>query len=669
MRRMEKPRSRLRKVAYGIAGLLGVIVVCIALIIAFFPLDLVRDKLVGTANSRFGREVAIEGPLTIDWHWTTPRLHAEKIRIANVAGSKTQNMAEIEQLDLTIKLWPLLVGRTVIPSLEILRPVISLERSADGKKNWEFSKATEAGAVADAALPDDRHDVPLISELKVTEGSVSYVDIGREIDIKMKLDSIEGQQTKRKRHFSLEGDGKIQGQKATVKASGGSLNLLRDSNEPFPLKIEIKIGATHLNGEGTFKDPVKLEGLDAKLDLGGANLADLFYLMHVPLPPTPGYNLKGHLKKEGDLWTFKGFSGRVGDSDLSGNVVYNGEPERPILSGSLHSNRLDVKDLGGLVGFQPKARKKVVKGGDVLPDMQINLKRLRAGDMDLTLDAKKLNAPGWPLSDMRTRIKLTAGLLRLKPLEFGVADGRVRGYLELDGRKDVPFVKTDIDLQRLSLKRFFSGSNFEEFSKGTFGGRVELAGSGRSSAEILGNSNGRVVAVMSGGKISLKLIEAADLDIAELLPLLGDDKTTEIRCGVGDFAVRKGVLDSRVFLLDTVDTTVKGDAKINLKNETLDVVVDAKPKDVSIFSLQSKILVRGKMSKPKISIDASSAFLRGASAVLLGAIAPPAALLPFIEIGVGKDSNCGKLIGSTKKPLRPQLENKPSSKNERNVKR
>ncbi|MDI1226786.1 MAG: AsmA family protein [bacterium] len=653
---MKKKLRIRRKPVYWTGGILAGIAAALALFIAFFPIDYVRAKISGTAGSRFGRDVVVEGPLTIDWHWRTPHVTAEKIRVSNIKGAKDADMASADRIEFSFRLWPLLLGRLEIPSLEIDHPVVNLERTKDGVKNWNFSNATEAGVVVNAALPDDRHDMPLISNLSVTKGEVTYRDLGRDIDIRMKLDSIEGEEKRSQQKFSLNGEGTVQGQQAQITASGGSLNLLRNTNEPFPLKIEINIGKTRFMTDGTFTDPIQLKGIDARLELAGSNLADLFYLIHVPLPPTPTYSLKGQLQKDGELWTFSGFNGRVGASDLSGKVTYTAESERPELAGTLVSNKLDVKDLGGLVGLQPSQPKKVIKGQDVIPDMNINLKRLRAGDLDLTLDAKKLYAPGWPLNDMHTHIKLVNGLLRFKPLTFGVADGRVAGYIELNGRKNIPYIKTDLDLQRLSLKRFFKGSSFEEFSKGTFGGRIELAGTGRSSAEFLGNSNGRVVAVMSGGKISLKLIEAADLDIAQLMPLvLGKDKTTDIRCGVGDFAVRKGVLDSRVFVLDTTDTTIKGDAMINMKNENIDIEIDAKPKDVSIFSIQSKIKVTGKMSNPKVMIDPASALLRGAGAVLLGAIAPPAALLPFIEIGVGKNNDCSKLIGSTKKPLRPVL--------------
>ncbi len=301
-----------RKPLYWVGGVLAVIAACIALLVAFFPVDYIRAKISGTAGSRFGREVAVEGPLTIDWHWRTPRVIAEKIRVSNINGAKMPDMASADRIEFTFRLWPLLIGRLVVPTLEITHPVVNLERMADGTKNWNFSDASEAGIVANAALPDDRHDMPLISSLSVTDGEVAYRDIGRDIDMKMKLDSIEGEEKRAQRKFSILGEGTVQGQKAVIKANGGSLNLLRNTSEPFPLKLEIKIGATSFMAAGTFTDPIQLKGLDAQLDMGGSNLADLFYLIHVPLPPTPAYNLKGRLQKEGDLWSFTEFFGPCG---------------------------------------------------------------------------------------------------------------------------------------------------------------------------------------------------------------------------------------------------------------------------------------------------------------------------------------------------------------------
>lgn len=214
----------------------------------------------------------------------------------------------------------------------------------------------------------------------------------------------------------------------------------------------------------------------------------------------------------------------------------------------------------------------------------------------------------------------------------------------LDGRKDVPAVQIDMVFQKLSLKPFFDGKKFGALSDGVFDARTKLSGNGASMATILGDSNGRLAVVLPNGQISLLLVRAADLDV-KLIPLLvGKDKTTNIRCGVGDFAVNDGMLNSQIFVLDTEASNIKGKAQINLKDEAIDASIEARSKDPSLLALQSKILIVGKLRDPHVTIDPLSTGVRGAAAVALGAVAPVVAFLPFIDLGTGKNSNCSALL-------------------------
>ncbi len=647
---MKKPS--IKTVMKWTGGVMAALVLCVALAYQSLPEGYARGKLAGSIGDRIGRDFSFEGPLDISWHWTTPRIRAHGVRIANIPGSDVEDMVNIDEVDLRIKMWKLLAGNVDIPAIHIVRPRIYLEKTDAEHKNWEFPALSGANAAVGAALPDDRGDMPLIGVLRIEGGQLVYKDVPRGLDVTLDMETVRGKSDSGAEVFNFSGTGSLEGQKFDVKAEGGSLELLRDTSKEFPLTMTLTVGKSKLFVDGTFTDPVKLTGLDTELRLEGANLADLFYLMHIPFPPTPTYDLKGHLAKEGDIWTFNSFAGRVGGSDLSGDLVYDASGERPLLKGKMASKRLDVADLGGLIGLEQGGGKTKTAARDkILPDTPLDLKRLRAGDMDITLSAQKLNAPGWPLSDMKTHIKLVDGQLDLAPLHFGVAEGTADGFLSLNGQKDVPHIKTDLTLRKLSLKRFFSGSAFAEFSKGTFNGRVQLAGGGQSFAKFLGNSDGRVVVTLSAGKISLLLIEATDIDIAELMPLFfGKDKTTDIRCGIGDFTVDNGHLKSKVFVLDTEDTNVRGKAAIDLKDETIDASIDAHPKDPSILSLQSKILVVGKLGDPTVTLDPATTGVRGAGAVLLGALNPLAAIIPFIGLGTGEDSDCQQLFEDAKAP-------------------
>lgn len=612
--------------------------------------DYARGKVAVAFSGHLGREFSIDGPVDVTWHWKTPRVQAEKIRIANLAGSDAPYMMDIEKIDFRISIWKLLYGRLELPFVDITRPDFYLEKPDEKTNNWSFPDLSSAAVAREAVLPDERGDMPVIGKLQVREGVVTYKNAPRGIDATLNIDTVSGSQGKQGRIFIFKGEGRLDGQPFTLEATGGSLEYLRDTRRPFPLAFVLRAGKTVFSLDGTFKDPIRLTGLDTVLHLEGANLADLYYLLHVALPPTPKYKLDGQLAKEGDVWSFSDFSGSVGGSDLSGNVVYDAGGDKPLLKGDLLSKRMDVADLGGFIGYTPgTARPMAVRSQDrVIPDARLNLERLRSGDMDLTLKAARLVAPGWPLSGLDTRILLKDAVLKMDPLRFGLAQGKVDGSLVLDGSRQVPNVNIALDLHRLKLKGFFKGSRFDEFSEGAFDGQIYLKGSGISLARVLENSDGRIALVIPDGKISLALIEASDIDIAQLTPLLlGKDRTTDIRCGIADFTVVNGILKTNILVLDTEDTNLNGNARISLKDESLDAELNAKPKDPSILTLQAKILLSGKMKNPRVMIDPVSTAIRGASAAVLGALAPPAAFLPFIGLGGGKDSNCKKLIAQS----------------------
>ncbi|REM13962.1 AsmA family protein, partial [Mycobacterium tuberculosis] len=64
-----------------------------------------------------------------------------------------------------------------------------------------------------------------------------------------------------------------------------------------------------------------------------------------------------------------------------------------------------------------------------------NLSKLRAMDADVRWKAQRINSPTLPLDDMDAHLKLNDGLLRLEPLNFGVAGGDIRSTIRMDARK------------------------------------------------------------------------------------------------------------------------------------------------------------------------------------------------------------------------------------------
>ncbi|MEO6264258.1 MAG: AsmA family protein, partial [Luteimonas sp.] len=418
-------------------------------------------------------------------------------------------------------------------------------------------------------------------------------------------------------------------------------------------------GATRAHARGTLLDPLRLRDFDLKLALSGNNLEDLYPLLGLAIPPSPPYSLDGRFTREfkgkTTVWHYDGFGGKVGDSDLSGSASVATGGARPYLRANMVSKRLDFDDLAGFIGKAPQAGSGEATNPElaaqaarerasarVLPDTPYDLEKLRAMDADVRWKAQRINAPKLPLDDMDARLKLENGLLQLTPLNFGVAGGDIRSDIRMDARESPIRTRADITARGLNLGSLLPDVRLAKDAIGKLGGKVALSGSGNSIAKMLANSDGNVALGMGRGQISNLLMEYAGLDIAEVLKfMIRGDRKVPIRCAFGDFSVSDGIMTTRALAFDTTDTIVVGQGNISLRDETLDLKLRPRPKDRSLFVLRSPLIVGGTFKDPSFRPDYARVGLRGAIALALASIAPPAALLVTLELGPGEDANCG----------------------------
>jgi uncharacterized protein involved in outer membrane biogenesis len=242
---------------------------------------------------------------------------------------------------------------------------------------------------------------------------------------------------------------------------------------------------------------------------------------------------------------------------------------------------------------------------------------------------------------MDAHLKLNDGVLLLQPLDFGVAGGNIRSDIRMDARKPTIATRAQISVRGMRLEKLFPDGQLAKEASGAIGGEIALAGTGNSIAQMLGSADGSVAIGMGKGHVSNLVMELAGLDIAESLKfLVTKDRQIPVRCAFGDFAVRDGVMDARALAFDTTDTLLVGSGNIDLGDEKLDLLLKARPKDHSILSLRSPLRVAGTFKDPTFRPDFKALGMRGAVALALGAIAPPAALLAPFETGPGKDVDC-----------------------------
>jgi uncharacterized protein involved in outer membrane biogenesis len=169
---------------------------------------------------------------------------------------------------------------------------------------------------------------------------------------------------------------------------------------------------------------------------------------------------------------------------------------------------------------------------------------------------------------------------------------------------------------------------------------------GNSVAAMLGTAEGDVAFAMTGGMISDLTLRLADLDLANSLGVIARDKNraVPIGCLVGRFDAHDGTLTPKTFTLEAAHTTANVDGRIDLRNEQFDLRVNAKSKDFSLFALRGPINISGTFEDPKVRADLTNAMIRAGAAAVLGALAPPAAALPFLQFGSRDSFDCASHV-------------------------
>jgi uncharacterized protein involved in outer membrane biogenesis len=651
--------KRTRRALIWTASIFGIIALATVIFVATLDWNEAKPYITAAVSNATGRQLSIKGDLRVDLGWV-PRMRASGIEFENADWSKQRRMVEIGLLDVQIDLWELLSKfRLVLPTVTISQATLILEKNAEGTANWELRAAP---VLTEPITPEKRTDFPVIEKLIIDDGYLLFANHETNAQLELKLTQAEAAGFL-EAPVKLKAKGFYQKLPLSLSLDGGSYENLRSSNEAYPLRINLDVGKVKAKIHGNLTEPLAMKGEDLTLDIEGDDMANLFPLIRLVFPSTPPYGLKGHLKHEGKIWSFSNFSGRVGDSDLSGTIRVDTAPKRPVMKADLVSKLLDFKDLAGFIGGKPATESDQTSSAEaqkvaaaekeskrIFPDQRYDLERLRAMDADVRLRAKRILAPNLPLDDLDAKLSLNDGVLKLEPTVFGVADGRIEIYSTFDGSKRPSKVNIDARLRQLDLKRFVK-SGFAEKTIGPIGGRIALSGTGDSFRELMATASGSTFVMMSGGEISELLVRLAGLNVARALGVLvRGDKPIPIRCALLDLEGRDGQMAVQTLAFDTANSVVSGTGKIDLRDEKLDIVLTPVPKDFSPFSLRSFIRVNGSLNNisafpDPIKIGTESLFAKIFNVFVMLALSP----LQPRDLGLAKDVDCEALIAGIQK--------------------
>jgi uncharacterized protein involved in outer membrane biogenesis len=214
------------------AILIGLIVVPVGVVLvvpSFVDWNAYKPEITAAVEEQTGRKLTIGGAIELQV-LPSPRLSVADVRLSNSVGASEPDMVRLGSMQVHVALQPLLSGTIQILSVTLIRPVISLERLADGSVNWVFadppSATTTAGARAGASgsPASDVGTAISLDGADVIDGTVIYRDtLGNRthrienVDATIVVSSLEGP-------FSAKGALTYQGLKAEFQASLGKID-------------------------------------------------------------------------------------------------------------------------------------------------------------------------------------------------------------------------------------------------------------------------------------------------------------------------------------------------------------------------------------------------------------------------------------------------------------
>ncbi len=504
---------RARPLWQKLLGSLVLLFAALLVALVFFPWDVLREPVNRYVSEKTGRKFEITRRLDVDLGWRAATVKFDGIEFANPSWARDPYLVKAERAEFDIRIWPLVASRIVIPRLALSSPTLGLQMEQDGRRTWALGKDTS-----------DSGTVPSIGLMQIDSGAIDFLakHLGVDLHADVNYDTSRGDLP-----LSYRIKGRYKGQPLTADGrTGNVLQINAAGAPPFPLEINAAAGQTRLKATGTVAELAGLDGIDAKFQLKGQTLGALFPLLGIALPQTSPYALSGDLSKCGKLWQVAGLKGKLGLSDIAGDMRFDQTDALPHLAGELRSGVMDMDDLGPLIGLPPTARSanaiegvapppsitqvKRPAGGKVLPTAPLDFDRLRAMNADVKYTADRIqNVREIPLDRGSVQVKLNNGVFSLDPLDLGVGGGKLVGAIRIDAVKNPADIRASLDLRGVQLARLIPKLETTGNSVGRLDGRINLSGPGSSVANWLGGASGDV-AVLSGRGPGVRCQQGAD---------------------------------------------------------------------------------------------------------------------------------------------------------------
>ena len=338
----------MKKFVLIVLGLVVVLIGAVLVIPFVVPTDTYKRQLEAQIERSTGRALTIVGPVEFS---ILPNLalEAENVRFANPPGAADADMASLEELQVQLKLWPLLRGAVEVDRFVLVKPVIHLEVDQQGRPNWQLggepvAEQTPEEPGGEGGGPGIPVTELKLGDIRIVDGTVTYTDAASG-----RTERIEGMNLSISLpdlHSRLAAEGSLAYKGRTIAvdiAVEQPLQLVQGGSSPVALATDSEL--LDLDFEGTVAAGA-MPTANGALELAVASIRELAAWLAEPIA-FAGEGLRelriaGQLQASPEQVAFTGATIALDDIEAAGELSANLSGALPKVTGRLDVGALDL---------------------------------------------------------------------------------------------------------------------------------------------------------------------------------------------------------------------------------------------------------------------------------------------------------------------------------------
>jgi AsmA protein len=556
---------KLKTIGLVLGGLVGVLVLAIALFFVFFPKQLAAREAEQRIEAATHRRLTLGDDINVTF-FPALGFSVNAVSLSNPEGfDQAQPFLTADRVVFAVAVVPLLHGDIQVRELTFQRAHINLHAKQNGESNWTFP--TENNSHDQTTLEDLRlDDVRLIDSAISFQGADAQppLELGH-VDSQLALESLD-----QPAHLTAAFD--YRDQRLNIDGTITKPRAVIEHGET-PLNVALRSPPLSANFNGAFN--AQSGALQGQLSANGTSLRRMLSWLGTPMDQGAGFgafNVSAAMTHHDQDTALTHLSLRLDAIQATGNLTLTQPPlGRLNITGALAAPLIDLNT------YMPPPAQGAQAGGvstdSAWSTAPLDFTGLRALDANLDLALGGLKFQRMTFTNVALNLRVARGAADARLTRIALYGGTGTARLIADGSGATPRIAAELNTQNIQAEPLLRDA--VGFDKISGRGRLvaALAGQGASQAAVMHSLRGTASFAFNDGQIKGVNLAAVARTIQSALSgqAAGPGAATDFAELSSTFQIASGVAATQDLRMLNPYVRIDGQGLIDIGNQSLDM--------------------------------------------------------------------------------------------------